>query len=544
MTPFRVPSYRDGVMEILSGEQMRRVDARAVGERGIPSLDLMESAGLGVAVALTEEVPGLGGRRVLVVCGKGNNGGDGLVAARHLAGLGVTVRVLVLAAGSDLRGDAATQLSRARAAGLGIEEIPDERAWTGVGLDLGPADLVLDALLGTGISGGARGLVARAIEDISGSGATVASIDLPSGADADSGRLEGPVVRAHRTYTLCRPKPCLVLEPCASHAGSWRVIDIGIPDDLIASERASLEWLDAATARALLPARPQDAHKGTMGHLLAVAGSRGKTGAATLLAGAALRCGVGLVTVATPRSVQPLVAAARAEVMTEPLPERVGGTLSRSATGPARRLLEARDALAVGPGLGAHADTRAAIQGLVLRCPVPCVLDADGLNAFAAGRRDRARLAAGSAALVLTPHPGEAARLLATSAAAIVDDRLGSARALAAQTGAIVVLKGRRSIAALPDGSCAFNASGNPGMATGGTGDALTGVIGALLARGMGAFDAARLGMYVHGAAGDRAAARLGEDGMIAGDLVDELPGVWRALRDASWGVERWTPGA
>ena len=531
-------------MEILSGTQMRHVDARAVSDRGIPSLDLMESAGLGVAVALTEEIPGLGGRRVVVVCGKGNNGGDGLVAARHLAGLGVPVRVLVLARGEELRGDAATQLSRARAAGLGIEEVPDEEAWTRAGLDLLPGDVVLDAILGTGVSGGARGLVARAIEDISVSGATVASIDLPSGADVDAGRLEGPVVRAHRTYTLCRPKPCLVLEPSASHAGSWRVIDIGIPDDLIAAERARLEWFDAASARALLPARPQDAHKGTMGHLLAVAGSRGKSGAATLLAEAALRCGVGLVTVASPRSVQPLVAAARAEVMTEPLPERAGGTLSRSAAVTARRLLEGRDALAVGPGLGMHPDTRAAVQSLVLRCPVPCVLDADGLNAFSANRRDRTRLTAGPAALVLTPHPGEAARLLATSASAVVTDRLGSAQTLAARTGAIVVLKGRRSIAALPDGRCAFNASGNPGMATGGTGDALTGVIGALLARGMGAFDAARLGMYVHGAAGDRAAGRLGEDGMIAGDLIEELPGVWRALRDAPWGVERWTRGA
>ena len=281
-----------------------------------------------------------------------------------------------------------------------------------------------------------------------------------------------------------------------------------------------------------------------MGHLLAVAGSRGKSGAAAILARAALRSGVGLVTVATPRSIQPIVAAAQSEVMTEPLAETRTGALGRGAAVAALRLLATRDALALGPGLGTEGGTRAAVLSLLTGRAVAGVLDADGLNAFAADRRPRAHLRAGRHPLVLTPHPGEAARLLGTDAAAIQSDRLGSARRLAVETGAVVVLKGRHTVVAHPDGRASFNATGNPGMATGGTGDALTGIVGALLARGLSGFDAARLGTYVHGAAGDLVAARFGEDGLLAGDLIDALPQVWRALMELRGGVRRWTHGA
>jgi NAD(P)H-hydrate epimerase len=531
-------------MEILTGAKMRRVDARAIGEHRIPGLALMESAGRLAAEALAEEVPGLAARKVVVLCGKGNNGGDGLVAARHLRRLGVSPRVFLLARGADLVGDAAANLARAREEGVSIEEIEDEGAWSRNPLDLDRDTIVIDALLGTGIAGVARGLIARAIDTINESPATIIAIDLPSGADADSGRLAGPTVRAHRTLTLCRPKPCLVLEPAASHAGPWRVLDIGIPDEAVAAERADLEWLDAEAAARLMPVRPPDTHKGTMGHLLAVAGSRGKSGAAVLLARAALRSGVGLVTVATPRSIQPIVAAAQSEIMTEALADTRIGALSRAAAVVALGLLATRDALALGPGLGTEGGTRAAVLSLLAGRAVPCVLDADGLNACAADRRPRARLHAGPHPLVLTPHPGEAARLLRTTAAVIQSDRLGSARRLARETAAVVVLKGRRTVVAHPDGRASFNATGNAGMATGGTGDALTGIVGALLARGLLGFDAARLGTYVHGAAGDLAAARLGEDGLIAGDLIDALPQAWRTLAGRRGGVSRWTPGA
>src|SRR5262245_13274990 len=232
-------------MELLTGTQMRRIDARAIDERGIPSLDLMEAAGAGVARAMLEEVPELARRRVLVLCGKGNNGGDGFVAARHLAAAGVRVEIVLLAPFDVLRGDAAENARRARAAGLVVREIPDEAAWSAAGLAAGREDVVVDAILGTGVTGGARGIAAMVIEACGGWPATVVSIDVPSGADADTGRIDGPVLRAHRTYTLCRPKLCLVLEPAASHAGSFRVVDIGIPDDIVAREGSGLRWIDA-----------------------------------------------------------------------------------------------------------------------------------------------------------------------------------------------------------------------------------------------------------------------------------------------------------
>jgi hydroxyethylthiazole kinase-like uncharacterized protein yjeF len=537
-------SYRPSVMEILSAEQMRRADARAIDDHGIPSLTLMETAGRGVAEALVREIPRLADRPVVICCGKGNNGGDGLVVARHLARLGVTPRVVLAARGGDLAADAAVNLTRARDAGLAIEELSDDP----VSRQLFPAPdedtVVIDALLGTGVKGGARGLTARVIEQINHVRGTVVAIDLPSGVDADAGSLPGPAVRADLTWTLCRPKPCLVLEPAASLAGRWQVLDIGIPDAAVGAEHADLEWLDEAAAAALLPIRPRDAHKGMMGHLLALAGSRGKSGAAVLLARAALRSGVGLVTLGTPRCVQPVVAAAQPELMTEPLAETRAGTLGRAALVAVLKLAASRDALAVGPGLGTDAGARGLVHELIKKRSLPCVLDADGLTAFGSDHRPRVGLLAGAHPLVLTPHPGEAARLLGSTSAGVQSDRLSSVRQLSRNTGAVVVLKGHRSLIAHPDGRVAFNATGNAGMATAGMGDALTGVVGSLLARGLSGFDAARLGTYVHGAAGDLVAARFGEDGMIAGDLIDALPRVWGVLSARRGGARRWTRGA
>jgi hydroxyethylthiazole kinase-like uncharacterized protein yjeF len=527
-------------MEILTGTQMQRVDAKTIDRGHATGAALMEQAGRGIAEAMAQEIPDLGRRPIFVLCGKGNNGGDGLVASRHLVRLGALPRVALFARGEDLRGDPGIHLRRAVESGVAVEEIAAEEEWSRVCAAIGPDGIVVDALLGTGASGPARGLYARAIEDVNASGATVVAVDLPSGIDADTGRAEGPAILAHRTYTLCRPKAGLVLPPGDAHAGRFRVIDIGIRDDVVAEESPALTWTDVDAASSLLPPRPRTAHKGTMGHLLAITGSRGKTGAAVLLARAALRSGVGLVTIGAPRSCLATIAAGQAEAMTEPLPESRAGALSAAALSPARKLLAVRDALALGPGLGLAPGTASLVRALVRARTAPTVLDADGLNAFGAVSR-AAGLTAGTLPMVLTPHPGEAARLLATSAGSVQADRLGAARSLARSTGAVVVLKGAGSIVASADGNAAFNATGNPGMATGGTGDALTGVIGALLARGMSAFDAARLGTYVHGDAGDRAAGRLGEDGMIAGDLVAELPESWVSLHGIGAERKAWT---
>jgi NAD(P)H-hydrate epimerase len=308
-----------------------------------------------------------------------------------------------------------------------------------------------------------------------------------------------------------------VLEPAAERAGRWTVIDLGIPDWLVAEERVDLTWTDAAEAARLLAVRPPGAHKGTFGHLLIVAGSPGKAGAAVLAARGALRAGTGLVTVACPAEVRAEVAMQQAEVMTVPLPARPEDAPS---------LAEGRDALAVGPGLGTGNDARAQVEALLGHARAPLVLDADGLNVTSVEGLLRS-----DAPRVLTPHPGEAARLRKTTATEIQADRIGHARTLAQATGAVVLLKGRRTVIAAPDGRAAFNATGNPGMATAGTGDVLTGVVGAFLARGLAPFDAARLAAFVHGDAGDRAACDLGEDGMIASDLAARLPAALRALR-------------
>jgi NAD(P)H-hydrate epimerase len=518
-------------MEVLTGEQMRRVDRRTIDEWGVPSLLLMESAGRGVAVALLQEFPQAAAHGVLVLCGKGNNGGDGLVAARHLARLGVTPRILLFGRADDLRGDVAHNLQAARGSGLNVEEVPDESSWGRLRGLLSRSIVVVDALLGTGIKGGVRGVLAQVIRDVNDSATDVASVDLPSGLDADSPMVAGPAIGADRTYTLCRPKLPLVLEPASLHAGRWSVVPIGIPDEAVQAESPDLEWLDDEAVRGLAGARAPQAHKGNFGHLLAVAGSTGKAGAAVLLARGALRAGVGLVTVGTPASSLPVVASQQAEIMTTPLPETASGALARGAASATRSLLETRDALAIGPGLGTAAETRSAVISIVSGGKTPSVVDADGLNAFAAGgKKTLARLRAATWPLVITPHPGEAGRLLETSTASVQNDRLGAARKLAETTGAVVTLKGHRTLVATPEGHVAVSSRGNPGMATAGTGDVLTGIVGALLARGLDGDAAARLAVFLHGDAGDRAAAHRGEDGMIASDVIEQLPEALKEL--------------
>lgn len=518
-------------MEVLTGQQMRNVDRRAIEGMGIPSLLLMESAGAGITRALVEDYPDLHARSVVIVCGRGNNGGDGLVVARHLLRLGVSVRVALLGRASGVKGDAAVNLAAARSSGVGVDEIDGPGAWTDFRSGWPDDPIVVDAILGTGVRGGARGLAGEVIEQLNKSKAHVVSVDLPSGLNADLTHLDGSAVIAERTYTLCRPKLALVIEPTAHLAGTWRVVPIGIPDSAIQQEAPLLEWVDATVARRLLPRRPAESNKGTFGHLLAVAGSAGKSGAAILVARGALRSGAGLVTVATPSSNQERVAVQQAEVMTEALAETSTGALARGASARALALLAERDALVLGPGLGTEAETRAAALSIVGRRTAPAVIDADGLNAFAlGGKRSLARLKAGRQPLVLTPHPGEASRLLGSQTKEIQADRLDAASRLARNTDAIVVLKGHRTLTAAPDGRLAVNSSGNPGMATAGTGDVLAGMIGALLARGLSAWDASRLAVYAHGVAGDLAARRTGEDGMIAGDLVDEIPSALHAL--------------
>lgn len=510
-------------MEILTGEQMRSADRHAIEALGIPSLELMEAAGSGIAGELLRSEPDLRKKTVTVVCGKGNNGGDGLVIARHLAVAGVPVQAIVLADPEALSPDAAVNLERARGESLDLECATDEIGWKRCLEKIPAGAVVVDALLGTGIRGAVYGLTARVIEDLTREGFDIVAVDLPSGLDADSHQVVGPAITARVTYTLCRPKPALIFPPAARHAGEWRTIPIGIPDESVAMQASNMTWQDAASVRGLLPARAHDAHKGKFGHVLVVAGGPGRAGAAVLTARGALRSGAGLVTVACPASIRAEIAVQQAEVMTEALLESSEGWLSAGSAARVQDLLGTRDTLAIGPGLGTDPETAKAVRLLAISARRGAVIDADGLNALALDPESLLTLREAAAPRILTPHPGEAARLLRVTTHEVQADRLAAARTLAERSGAVVVLKGNRTLVVKTDGAVAVNASGNPGMATAGSGDVLTGVVAALLARGLEPFDAARLGVFLHGDAGDRAAQRLGPDAMIASDILTDL---------------------
>lgn len=513
-------------MEILTAEQMQRVDRRAESDHGIPAEALMDNAGREIAAAVLRQIEGGTEPRILVLCGKGNNGGDGITAARHLASLETKARVALLAPAGSLKGAAAWALSTARAEGLPVEEITSDEEWSRLRRSLPEQDLILDALLGTGTRGAARGRILEAIQAVNASGSRVLSIDIPSGLSGSSAEPPGPCVEAEATFALAALKIPHVFPPASRFAGRLEVLDIGIPAAAMEAEGADLRWADAGLVSRLIPARLPDAHKGRFGHVLVLAGSRGKAGAAILMARACLRSGAGLVTVACPASAQPIVAGAVPEAMTEPLTETSSGEISAGCLQRVSDLLAQRDVLAAGPGLGTGegaAQVVAALAGKGLR---PMVLDADALNVLAATGGS----VGGGGMAVLTPHPGEAGRLLGRGAGDVQADRLGSVRRLAAAASCTVILKGFRSLVCDPDGRVSVNPTGNPGMATGGMGDALAGIVAAWLAQGLGAFEAAVLSAHAHGLAGDIAAAELGEIALVAGDLIERLPAAWRHL--------------
>jgi NAD(P)H-hydrate epimerase len=441
------------------------------------------------------------------VCGKGNNGGDGFVIARHLKRAKVPVEVFLVGRPEAVRGDAATMLARWKGR---IQTIECGADVDSLRKRLDRAGVVVDALLGTGLNApvdGTMGAVVGAINDAS---RPVVAVDLPSGLSADTGRALGVAVRADCTVTFGLAKIGQVVPPGSLACGRLEIVDIGVPPEAIAAVAPRTRVLDDAAVGALLPRRAPETHKGTTGHLLVIAGSRGKSGAALLCAGAAARSGAGLTTLAVPAELQSVVEGHVREAMTEAF----------AGVDDVARLLEGRAAVACGPGLGLTDATRAVVAHVVARCEAPLVLDADGLNAVAGTTSLRDR----NHPTVVTPHPGEMSRLLAIDTKAVQADRLAVARRLAARDGVVVVLKGAGTVIAAPDGAAALCPTGNPGMASGGMGDVLAGVIGALLAQGRSPFDAACLGVYAHGAAADAVAAHRGQVGLLAGDVLDAMP--------------------
>ncbi|ACG73592.1 carbohydrate kinase, YjeF related protein [Anaeromyxobacter sp. K] len=508
-------------MRLVGAAEMRAIDRAAIDGLGIPSLELMERAGRAAADA-ARGLAGPGGR-FAVVCGGGNNGGDGWVVARLLVGAGRAVRVVSLVDAARLTQDARAERARAEAAGV-VAEAADAP------LEAGPGDVVVDAIFGTGLSRAPEGAFAAAISRIEAArraGARVLAVDVPSGLSADTGQPLGEAcVRADRTVTFAFQKRGLVLHPGPAHAGEVTVADIGIPPEAAAQVPAEAELLVEDEARALVPPRDPEAHKGDAGRVLVIAGSPGKTGAAHLALTGALRGGAGLVTLAARAEVLPMALAGRPEAMSAALPG--AGPLDASDLGPLLEAAAAADALVIGPGIPRGDGTGALLLELLSRAGLPAVLDADALNAVA-GQAER--LAGAGVPLLLTPHPGEMARLCGLSTAEVQRDRIGLAARQASAWAATVVLKGARTVVADPSGPPAVIPTGNPGMATGGTGDVLAGLCGALLAAGLAPGAAGRAGAWVHGRAGDLAARRLGERGLLASDLGAAIGEVWAECR-------------
>lgn len=518
------------MIKVVTATEMQELDRRASAEYGIPSLLLMENAGTETVREMLAAFPDLPRMRVAIVCGRGNNGGDGFVVARHLLNRGASVDTFLLARREEVKGDARVNLEVLAKMGAAPREITSTEDVSAVAAQIRSAGVVVDALLGTGTQGAAKGLYVQAIELMNRAGRPVVAVDIPSGLLADDPEPPGPAVRATLTVTFALPKPCLLLYPGAAHAGAVRIGDIGMPAALRRDPELRLGLLEAGDAAAAFPRRDPAAHKGTFGHVLVIAGSVGKTGAAALAGQGAQRVGAGLVTLAVPESLNDILEVKLTEVMTEPVPETEARTIGREALDRLIHLAGDKRAVAIGPGLGTHPSTQKLIHEILPALRIPVVLDADGINALA-GQADLLKRAA--APLVLTPHPGELSRLLGVPRDEVLKRRIALAREAAGRFNVTVVLKMARTVIASPAGDAAIVPTGNPGMATGGTGDVLTGLIAGLLAQGLEPGLAAQAGAYIHGMAGDLAAERLGQEAMLAGDLLDRVPEAIRHVKGA-----------
>jgi NAD(P)H-hydrate epimerase len=507
-------------MRVLTSAQMREADRRTIDEIGVPSAVLMENAGRQVVAAMVSAFDDLDTMRVAILCGRGNNGGDGFVVARVLAARGIDVGVYLVGRAEDVAGDARTNLAILRNLGLDIVEVGDVPGWELHGTDVLGADVIVDALFGTGLRAPLEGLVQTIVDDINSSTRPVVAIDLPSGLSADTPNVPGPSIDATLTVTLGAPKLPLVLPPGELRTGVMVVADIGIPDAVIdAVDGPRIDVLTRPAMRALIEPRSPDSHKGDFGRLLIVAGSPGKTGAAALAAMAALRSGAGLVTVAAPASSVAAIAAHGAEFMTLALDEAPDGTIAGRAV--EQVLAFDADVIAAGPGLGRSPSVSAFVHVLAAQSGVPLVLDADALYAFAG---EAGRLVGREGLdIVITPHAGEMARLVGRTSDEVQSRRLDTAREFAAAHQVHVILKGHRTIVASPDGRTSINPTGNAGMATAGAGDVLTGMVTAWLGQLLDADAATRLAVFLHGLAGDLAEADEGEVALMAGDILGHL---------------------
>ncbi|HBE73703.1 MAG TPA: bifunctional ADP-dependent NAD(P)H-hydrate dehydratase/NAD(P)H-hydrate epimerase [candidate division Zixibacteria bacterium] len=519
-------------MKAVTPQQMQEIDARCLKKHRIPGLVLMENAGKAVAQAAAEMAGiGLPGARspVCLICGTGNNGGDGLAAARHLAAQGFPAEVFLVGTAGKLKGDTRVNANKLKASGIKLQEVASPKGLNALKRSLENSCLAIDAVFGTGFKGIPDKFCSQVVDILNQSGLPVLAVDIPSGVDGRTGACQGAGVRAAATVTMGLLKTGLLFHPGKAMAGAVSVADIGIPQAAVDEMKDAAEVPDECQAKGMLPRRPPDAHKGTCGTVLVLAGSIGMTGAAALTAISALRAGAGMVYLGIPESLNDIMESKLTEVITKPLPETRTRTLSVAGFDKIRNLLSKADVLAVGPGLSAHPET-AELVGLVLsQTTMPAVIDADALNASAARPETLYDV---KAPLILTPHYGEMSRLLRKDVSQIKADPMAAAQEAAASFCQTVVLKGAPTVIAQPKGGPWINPTGNAGMATAGSGDVLTGIMAGLLAQGLKTTEAARLGSYLHGLAGDLAAGETTQYSMLAGDILDFLPRAFARLSE------------
>lgn len=510
-------------MLIVTASEMASLDRKTIEEIGIPGAVLMENAARGAAAFFLEVLQDLLKRRVTVVAGTGNNAGDGFVLARIFHAKGAPVRVVCLRSPERLRGDALTNFNILRQMDIPVVQWDEKMDFDSQWKWIRESDVIIDAILGTGLNSEVQGLYRTVIEAINALPIPKLSVDVPSGLDASTGKVLGVAIRAFATATFGFLKVGQVIDPGADYTGRLSVVDIGIPPVLAASGGIRRWWLDAEHVSNWMKPRTPATHKGTAGHVAVLAGSRGKTGAAALICQGASRVGAGLVTLFIPKSLNPILEVKLTEAMTYPIPETVDGTPGEAALGEILDFLKGKQALAAGPGISLHGETQNLVKSLLQKSPCPMVLDADALTALSGSVEllKKARVP-----LILTPHPGEMARLIQGSTHEVQDNRLQVALDFSARFGVTLVLKGHRTVIAAPDGRLAINSTGNPAMASGGMGDTLTGMIAGFLGEGFEPFEAACVGVYVHGAAADQFMGQVASRGLLASDLLGDIPRV------------------
>jgi NAD(P)H-hydrate epimerase len=528
-------------MRLVRASEIQEMDRITIQELGIPGAVLMENAARGATRIFLEHFVPPANSHVVILCGRGNNGGDGYVMARYLQQGGVRVTVIVLSKLNKISGDALINLNVIKRMGLEILEVPDAKSWGTGRRVIRNCDFIVDGILGTGLNSPVKGFYGQVIKYVNSVGKSVMAIDIPSGLNADTGQIMGAAIQAELTATFGFPKLGHLVFPGADLVGRLARIDIGIPDSVASRVPTSSLMIEPADLSDLLAIEKQDIHKGSRGHLLILSGSTGKTGAATLTALGALRAGAGLVTLGVPKSLNPILETKLTEAMTEPLPETSDGSLSLKAEKEIKALMDGKTALALGPGLSTNSETARLVRRIVAGSRLPMVIDADGLNALS---QDRTSITSCSETAILTPHPGEMARLTGIKTSAIQHDRIGTSIQFVKEYGCHLALKGARTLIAQPDGRLYVNPTGNPALSSGGAGDVLTGLIGGFLARGWPMTEAAIAGAYLHGMAADYLAEDMGQVGLLAGELLDVLPELMFSLSQGEWPLESPPPYA